>query len=225
MADPNEEKRRALIMAMARDMWRGKEFPAQSSGFRTPEAKMSQGDPPDPKGLEDTLQADDLLLGMAKPMAKAALKPVMAGMAGKAGNKLFPLAGPMHMSSTTVKTAGPMSDTEDKWARIMRNETADVRPASVPPTQQETLWMQDDFAKAMGKNKDPAWQKFVDDPTVVQGKSDWLGQATMRPQEQSLPSSQHQSMWMSPAWADFKGVTQPDAFAAPPQEVTRKLKK
>lgn len=212
MADPAEEKRRALIMAMAKDMGRGKEFPAQSTGFRTPEAKMSQGDPPPDKPLEDTFQADDLVLGMVKPMAKALAKPAMAAMAGKGGNALFKAAGPMHMSSTTVKTAGPMSDTEAKWARIMRNETADVRPASVPSSQHETMWMDEAFARQMGKGVDPSWQKFIDDPTMVTGKkSDWLEVATARPQ-QSFPPSAQSTTWMREDFAKQMGVASDPAW-------------
>ena len=155
MPDVDNKKRRDLIMRMAMDVPKK----ARGDAHLTEGPVMRQGEPKDDEGLEDSLQADDLLL-LGAPVLGAGIgalaKGVEKGLSPKVAS-MIRLIGKSGADLQSLKRAN------------MNQRHSD-----------SSLWMNDDYAAALGVPKNPAWQKRLtpDDikmPAVPQSKgaSSW----------------------------------------------------
>lgn len=178
MAD--DQKRRELIFQMAMDMNRKNAREPHVTG----QASMSQGDPPESKGLEDTVQIDDILSLMKLPVTA-----VGGAVAGKLGKEL---------EKRSLKSS-PM-------LKMMANP------------EHETIWMSDDFAKSLGKNKEPAWKEWMEadktqvvpPPSAAAAYEKKWDDVFARANEQPVPKSgPHETIWMDSAFAKAMGKKSP----------------
>ena len=155
MPDVDNKKRRDLIMRMAMDVPKK----ARGDAHLTEGPVMRQGEPKDDEGLEDSLQADDLLL-LGAPVLGAGIgalaKGVEKGLSPKVAS-MIRLIGKSGADLQSLKRAN------------MNQRHSD-----------SSLWMNDEYAAALGVPKNPAWQKRLtpDDikmPAVPQSKgaSSW----------------------------------------------------
>lgn len=134
MPDVDNKKRRDLIMRMAMDVPKK----AQGDAHLTEGPVMRQGEPKDDEGLEDSLQADDLLMLGA---------PVLGAGAG--------LMAKMMAKGLSPKVASMIRLIGKSGADLQSLKRADMNQRH----SDSSLWMNDDYAAALGVPKNPAWQK------------------------------------------------------------------
>lgn len=134
MAD--DQKRRELIFQMAKDMNRKNAGEPHVSGH----ASMSQGDPEE-RGLEDTLQADELL---ALPVALA-MPMLVKKIAQYEAKRLEPAAARLQ------KTTGQAGS---RMGMLKRAEELEQRNAKHSGA---SLWMNPQYATELGVPHNPVW--------------------------------------------------------------------
>lgn len=134
MPDVDNKKRRDLIMRMAMDV------PKKARGDMhvTDQPVMRQGEPKDDEGLEDTLQADDLLL-LGAPVLGAGIGAIAKGVEKGLSPKV----------ASMIRLIGKSG------ADLQSLKRADMNQRH----SDSSLWMNDEYARELGVPKNPVWEK------------------------------------------------------------------